>query len=191
MFKVVALKQLKLTAVKSDDGFPSSSLREISLLLEIQHPNVVRCREVARSSAFAYLYGYASCLCPHFCPEMAICRCASCFSSCSVLRRQAFPTPSSLPTNAWLCLFSCALLQGYRQLTAAHLHGHGVCGARVESSPFEARLCNRRDEVLAYPVAAWSWAFAPVLDFAPRPQNIQYSPGQVTWLKDRDGPRFG
>ena len=57
MFKVVALKQLKLTAVKSDDGFPSSSLREISVLLEIQHPNVVRCREVARSSAFAYMYG--------------------------------------------------------------------------------------------------------------------------------------
>ena len=47
--KVVALKQLKLAAVKSDDGFPSASLREISLLLEIEHPNVVRCREVARN----------------------------------------------------------------------------------------------------------------------------------------------
>ena len=49
--KVVALKQLKLAAVKSDDGFPSPSLREISLLLEIEHPNVVQCREVVFSSA--------------------------------------------------------------------------------------------------------------------------------------------
>ena len=71
-----------------------------------------------------------------------------------------------------LQLCACALPLGCWQLTAAHLHGHGVCGARVESSPFEAHLCNRRDEVPAYPAAAWSWASTPVLDFAPRPQNI-------------------
>ena len=68
-FKVVALKQLKLSAVKSDDGFPSSSLREISLLLEIQHPNVVRCREVVgsldcRGSLFANLICHALDPCP-------------------------------------------------------------------------------------------------------------------------------
>ena len=45
--EVVALKQLKLQAVKSEEGFPASSLREISILLEIHHPNIVQCREVA------------------------------------------------------------------------------------------------------------------------------------------------
>ncbi|CAE7765345.1 CDKG-2 [Symbiodinium sp. CCMP2456] len=54
--EVVALKQLKLTAVKSDDGFPSSSLREISLLLEIQHPNVVRCREVVVGNSLQHIF---------------------------------------------------------------------------------------------------------------------------------------
>ncbi|CAE7628304.1 CDKG-2 [Symbiodinium pilosum] len=54
--EVVALKQLKLSAVKSDDGFPSSSLREISLLLEIQHPNVVRCREVVVGNTLQHIF---------------------------------------------------------------------------------------------------------------------------------------
>ncbi|CAE7503545.1 CDKG-2 [Symbiodinium natans] len=54
--EVVALKQLKLAAVKSDDGFPSASLREISLLLEIEHPNVVRCREVVVGNTLQHIF---------------------------------------------------------------------------------------------------------------------------------------
>lgn len=45
--EVVALKQLKVQAAKSDDGFPVASLREISILLKLDHQNIVRCREVA------------------------------------------------------------------------------------------------------------------------------------------------
>jgi len=54
--EVVALKQLKLGAVKSEDGFPISSLREISILLEIKHPNVVRCREVVTGNTAQHIF---------------------------------------------------------------------------------------------------------------------------------------
>ena len=54
--EVVALKQLKLGAVKSEDGFPVSSIREISLLLELNHPNVVQCREVVLGNTMHHVY---------------------------------------------------------------------------------------------------------------------------------------
>eukprot|EP00931_Biecheleriopsis_adriatica_P119541 TRINITY_DN94773_c0_g1_i1.p1 TRINITY_DN94773_c0_g1~~TRINITY_DN94773_c0_g1_i1.p1 ORF type:complete len:415 (+),score=71.43 TRINITY_DN94773_c0_g1_i1:50-1246(+) len=54
--EVVALKQLKIGAVKSEEGFPISSLRELSILLEIRHPNVVRCREVATGSTASHIF---------------------------------------------------------------------------------------------------------------------------------------
>uniref|UniRef100_A0A7S1FCH7 Cyclin-dependent kinase 2 homolog n=1 Tax=Noctiluca scintillans TaxID=2966 RepID=A0A7S1FCH7_NOCSC len=45
--EVVALKQLKLDAAKAtEDGFPILLLREISILMQMDHPNIVRCREV-------------------------------------------------------------------------------------------------------------------------------------------------
>lgn len=54
--EVVALKQLKLTAVKSEDGFPVSSIREISILLEIHHPNIVQCREVVVGNTLQHVF---------------------------------------------------------------------------------------------------------------------------------------
>lgn len=53
---IVALKQLKLSAAKSEDGFPVASLREISLLLEISHPNIVRCKEVVMGSSQNHIF---------------------------------------------------------------------------------------------------------------------------------------
>lgn len=38
---LVALKKIRLDA--EDEGIPSTAIREISLLKELQHPNIVRC----------------------------------------------------------------------------------------------------------------------------------------------------
>ena len=38
---IVALKKIRLDA--EDEGVPSTAIREISLLMELQHSNIVRC----------------------------------------------------------------------------------------------------------------------------------------------------
>jgi len=45
---IVAMKKIRLE--QDDDGVPSTALREISLLKELQHPNVVRLLDVEHSS---------------------------------------------------------------------------------------------------------------------------------------------
>ena len=39
--EILALKKIRLEA--EDEGIPSTAIREISLLKQLQHPNVVRC----------------------------------------------------------------------------------------------------------------------------------------------------
>jgi len=44
--EVVALKQLKLTATKSEEGFPVPSLREVTMLTKLSHVNIIKLHEV-------------------------------------------------------------------------------------------------------------------------------------------------
>ncbi len=42
----VAIKQIKFEHVQANDGFPITALREMGLLLAMQHPNIIRVREI-------------------------------------------------------------------------------------------------------------------------------------------------
>lgn len=52
--EVVALKKVKLN--KSVSGFPITSLREINILLQLDHPNIVRVKEVVTSKKLDGVY---------------------------------------------------------------------------------------------------------------------------------------
>jgi len=45
--EIVALKKIRLEA--EDEGIPSTAIREISLLKELQHPNIVRLFDVVHT----------------------------------------------------------------------------------------------------------------------------------------------
>lgn len=47
--EIVALKRIRLES--EDEGIPSTAIREIALLKELQHPNVVKLRFVDQSLA--------------------------------------------------------------------------------------------------------------------------------------------
>jgi len=53
---IVALKQLKLNAAKSDEGFPIASLREINILTRLDHPHVVKLHEVVMGSSQHHIF---------------------------------------------------------------------------------------------------------------------------------------
>lgn len=50
---IVALKKIRLET--EDEGVPATAIREISLLLDVQHPNVVGLREIVHSEGRLYL----------------------------------------------------------------------------------------------------------------------------------------
>lgn len=45
--EIVALKKVRMDDAFKKSGFPVSALREVSILLSLNHPNVVDLREVA------------------------------------------------------------------------------------------------------------------------------------------------
>lgn len=51
--ELIALKKIRLDA--EDEGVPSTAIREISLLRELQHPNVVRLKDVVHAENKLYL----------------------------------------------------------------------------------------------------------------------------------------
>jgi cell division cycle 2-like len=68
--EIVALKQLKFGIEDSNEGFPRSSLREISALLALSHPSIVSVHEIvvghAPDKVFMVWYAYTH-LCLVFC----------------------------------------------------------------------------------------------------------------------------
>ncbi|XP_026193796.1 cyclin-dependent kinase G1 [Cyclospora cayetanensis] len=54
--EIVALKQVKFHAKLWSEGFPVTSLREISILLELQHPNVVNVKQVVVGSGQHHVF---------------------------------------------------------------------------------------------------------------------------------------
>ena len=50
---IIALKQMKLDA--EDEGVPGTAIREVSLLRELDHPNVVRSGEFEKLS-FSFVF---------------------------------------------------------------------------------------------------------------------------------------
>ncbi|XP_062511406.1 cyclin-dependent kinase 1-like [Corticium candelabrum] len=51
--QIVALKKIRLTS--EEEGVPSTALREISLLKELQHPNVVKLEDILHQESKLYL----------------------------------------------------------------------------------------------------------------------------------------
>ena len=51
--EIVAIKKIRLE--KEDDGVPSTAIREISLLKNLKHPNIVELKEVLFSQDQLYL----------------------------------------------------------------------------------------------------------------------------------------
>ncbi|KAI5015308.1 hypothetical protein ZWY2020_056698 [Hordeum vulgare] len=51
--KTIALKKIRLE--QEDEGVPSTAIREISLLKEMQHPNIVRLQDVVHNEKCIYL----------------------------------------------------------------------------------------------------------------------------------------
>jgi hypothetical protein len=50
---IIALKKIRLE--QEDEGVPSTAIREISLLKELQHPNIVQCVATARTFRLSLL----------------------------------------------------------------------------------------------------------------------------------------
>ena len=53
---IVALKQVKMTAESCKEGFPITALREINILLNLRHPNIIRVREMVVGSSIDKIY---------------------------------------------------------------------------------------------------------------------------------------
>ncbi len=51
--QIVALKKIRLET--EDEGVPSTAIREISVLKELQHPNVVRLQDIVHNDVKLYL----------------------------------------------------------------------------------------------------------------------------------------
>ena len=51
--EIVAMKKIRLES--EEEGVPSTAIREVSLLKELQHPNIVRLQDVIMQEARLYL----------------------------------------------------------------------------------------------------------------------------------------
>lgn len=51
--EIIALKKIKLE--HADEGIPSTAIREISLLQELKHPNIIELKDIAHGENKLYL----------------------------------------------------------------------------------------------------------------------------------------
>jgi len=77
--EIYALKQVKLGAEANKVGFPVTALREINILLALQHPNIVRVREMVVGSSIDKVY-------------MVMEYCENDLKTCMKLSKQPFST---------------------------------------------------------------------------------------------------
>jgi len=54
--EIVALKQVKMGKLYGKEGFPITAIREINVLLELRHPNIIRVREMVVGSNHRKVY---------------------------------------------------------------------------------------------------------------------------------------
>lgn len=77
--ELYALKQIKFGPETSKIGFPISALREINILLSLQHPNIVRVKEMVVGSSIDKIY-------------MVMEYCENDLKTCMKMSRQSFST---------------------------------------------------------------------------------------------------
>eukprot|EP01038_Epipyxis_sp_PR26KG_P016415 gene16415-22383_t len=77
--QIYALKQIKLGSEANKVGFPVTALREINILLALQHPNIVRVKEMVVGSSIDKIY-------------MVMEYCENDLKTCMKLSKQSFST---------------------------------------------------------------------------------------------------
>lgn len=82
--EVYALKQVKLGAETNKVGFPVTALREINILLALQHPYIVRVKEMVVGSSIDKVY-------------MVMEYCENDLKTCMKLSKQSFSTAEVFP----------------------------------------------------------------------------------------------
>ena len=92
--EVYALKQIKFGPETNKVGFPITALREINILLALQHPNIVRVREMVVGSSIDKIF-------------MVMEYCENDLKTCMQLAKQSFSTAEVRISNSenYTCVF--------------------------------------------------------------------------------------
>lgn len=95
--ELFALKQIKFGPETSKVGFPITALREINILLALQHPNIVRVKEMVVGSSIDKIY-------------MVMEYCENDLKKCMQMSKQSFSTAEVIISALFILIF-CHQLQ--------------------------------------------------------------------------------